>query len=345
MLQHLLRGLALSPLSSYLENNNFLSLLGLCSAFDEANAGQQTEDCLGIEFHHANSSLDAFFYGKSKTLKSGKFYSPAWLTKHFAFVEVQGLRRHFLDGHYFELDKRGDGYSLTGMFQAYEKSVDSLSNIANISSYLRAVDFLDEKNCWEFESDLELMQCTFGCPYQIGLMVGRGKSVKLVSKLVDSEEKGGAFDACRFFIQEKIANASTIGGLDVSVLAKLISAAVETCNVKISLDYNLDKVQFYPRLGIELGIKNNGKLQDSAAIQSILKASRIDEQVMQSFLEVHSKLPCGVKLRSLYHSLILCNVTHVKVILSPKGQELKTYIAVHARKTSDPPLDGIDYLA
>jgi len=344
MLQSIIRNLAHTKLASYLQANDFASLSGLCEAFDKASSYQSTaSDCLGIEFHHSDSVLDAFFYGKADVLKSKIFYCPDWIEKHFSFVEADLGLHHFPDGHYFELDKVGNSYMLAGMFQAYNPSPDAKSNIENIINYLRAIEFVVEDNP-RIRSNLEFLQTTFGCPYQIGLMSGRGKIVKLVTDLSSETSVKPHKDQILKFIEECLAHQSDGFNASIRQISELITVAVEKCKTKISLDYNISEECFCPRLGIELAPRGSTRFQDCNIIQQFFRHIKDDVSSIKSFNELHGDLPFGIKLIDLHHNIIVCYATHIKLTLSRGKIALKTYLAVQASKNSGPRINGIKYL-
>ena len=344
MLQSIIRNLAYTKIASYLQANDFASLSGLCEAFDQASSYQSTtSDCLGIEFHHSDSVLDAFFYGKADVLKSKSFYCPDWIDKHFSFVETDLGPHHFPDGHYFELDKVGNSYVLAGMFQAYNPSPDAKSNIDNIINYLRAIEFVVENP--RIRSNLEFLQTTFGCPYQIGLMSGRGKIVKLVTDLSSETSVKPDKDQILKFIDECLAHQSDGFTASIRQISELITVAAEKCKTKISLDYNISEECFYPRLGIELAPRESTRFQDCKIIQEFLCHIKDDCSSIISFNELHSKLPFGIKLIDLHHNIIVCYPTHIKLTLSCDKIELKSYLSVQASKNSAPRINGIKYLS
>jgi len=345
MLQNLFRNLARTKLAPYLQAIDFDSLSGLCQAFDEASACQSTAaDCLGIEFHHSDSVLDAFFYGKADVLKSKIFYCPDWIDKHFSFVEKDLVSHHFPDGYYFELDKVGNSYILAGMFQAYRPSSNAKKNVDNIINYLRAIEFIDEVNP-RIRSHLEFLQSTFGCPYQIGLMSGRGNIVKLVSDLSPKASTKPRQGQILEFIDECLAHQSDSFTASIRQISELITVAMEKCNTKISLDYNISEECFYPRLGIELAPRESTRFQDCKIIQEFLCHIKDDCSSIISFNELHSKLPFGIKLIDLHHNIIVCYPTHIKLTLSCDKIELKSYLSVQASKNSAPRINGIKYLS
>ena len=344
MLQNLFRNLAKTKLSPYLIANNFDSLSGLCKAFDEATLCQSTAtDCLGIEFHHSDSALDAFFYGKADILKSKAFYCPDWIDKHFSFVETDIASHHFPDGYYFELDKVGNGYMLAGMFQAYTPSSNAKKNVDNILNYLRAIEFIGGVNP-RIRSHLELVQATFGCPYQIGLMSGRGNNVKLVSDLSPKASTKPKQGQILEFIDECLAHNSNCFTANIRQIAEIIAVAMEECKSKVSLDYSISEECFYPRLGVELAPRGSTRFQDCNIIQQFFCHIKDDGSSIRSFNELHSKLPFGIKLIDLHHNIIVCYPTHIKLILSRDNIELKSYLSVQASKNSAPRINGFKYL-
>ena len=316
-------------------------------------------DCL-LEFHHNDHlTVDVSFRIPSSNALLPNDFMPTWWESYVDRCDQFVPSKSFSKGisatnthlqyrkrntafsralpatHYLEFDFLKSTFCLSGIFQSLGRfeSEPQPHMLNEILDYCLAFQDIPNQTseCQQMFKDLFE---SFGCPYWIGLMIGRGDLVKLV------------FQSCRSIecIQPGFWHwFSTDFRLSYENTIRCLSSIEPTLVGRICccLDLSLSKPNHHPRLCFEIFPASQVKETTSwAVLNSFKNHFNLEEDLILKIRNLYSELPRGVKKTPFSH-IYSCSefpfnkaaaiFSHYKICLE-KDQplELKTYASIVA---------------
>jgi hypothetical protein len=172
-------------------------------------------------------------------------------------------------------------------------------------------------------------------------MNGRGGAIKLVSKLRKDRFQETQAKKIEAFLHLYFSETMGAAQHSVASFTRQLLRIAYRCDIRISLDYDVKSNHFFPILAVEVELPKGTSYADSPDVEDVIDLFRLDRDLLEGFYELHRELPSGIKIRSIYHQLLVCVSTHIKLSLTPRGGFIKSYLGVHGRRSSDSPIVGI----
>ncbi|KZR87642.1 hypothetical protein MITS9504_00064 [Synechococcus sp. MIT S9504] len=316
----------------------------------------KTNECL-LEFHHDDHlSLDVSFGILSPAALLPAEFMPTWWDLYvercdqlvpsqsfFETIDTNNASPKYKkrntsfscalpDYHYLEFDFLENSIRLGGVFQR----LDSLKNEVPPQMLNEILDYcliLQEKGNRTSECEQmlkDIFEC-LGCPFWIGLMIGRGDMIKLVFKSSVSLENIQPSFLQWFSSDFQVSFKNAIECL----------YALEQTGVRCCLDLCLSKPSNHPRLCFEIFPANHVKESTSWSVLNSLQSSfNLKEDLILQICNLYNDLPRGVKKTPFSHifpcpqlpfNTIAAIFSHYKICLEKdKPLQLKTYAHVVA---------------
>ncbi len=320
------------------------------------NDGCKTCECL-LEFHHNDHLVvDVSFGIPSSEALLPKNFMPLWWESYVdrcdqcvpykSFSEgINATNTHLQyrkrntafscalpDFHYLEFDFLKSSFRLSGIFQRLDcvESEVQPQMLNEILDYCVAFQEIPNRTseCQQMFKDLFE---SLGCPYWIGLMIGRGDLVKLVFQSSGSLENTQPGFWHWFSKDFRLSYENT---------TKYLSS-IEQTSVRCCLDLSLSKPNHHPRLCFEIFPASQVKESTSWAVLNSLKNHfNLEEDLILQIRNLYSDIPRGMKKTPFSHiyscpeppfNKVAAIFSHYKICLE-KDQplELKTYAHIVA---------------
>ena len=321
---------------------NYPGASSICQNFDNRRSADSHFPMIGLECDPSKSKIDIAFRGWTEILEWTSNDHLIKAGKCLKHLRANGFAKVILPSCFLEYDCNHDGYKLSGYFVGIDRSeVPPEALVVLLNSIVKK---LERQNINLNDRDGILGGVLLGMKryIQIGFMNGRGNIIKVSGEVAN---QSGRFATG---LAQVINNLNLASQIETdAVMRMLLKSRSATGIYSLSLDYDLDRQKFMPRVGIEISStkwSRGAEKEDWDFIESRIKQFAIDNTQVNFAKTFFHQMPWLLEANKGYadrssldkqidqnHGRYSINPTHIKVSILPSGTAIKCYCVVIPR--------------
>ncbi|KZR83993.1 hypothetical protein MITS9509_03109 [Synechococcus sp. MIT S9509] len=188
--------------------------------------------------------VDLSFYGNREILEIKDSGIPDFAQSLGALLDNESLRNFLIDQYFTEFDHHSNELQLAGIFQTLDKTSTVINAYAIITELLIKSRAYPDFKYQEHQPLRDFLSVT-GLPSQIGIMCGRGQTIKVIGQTTQAK---AAEDFLEKYFSKVVKHSS-------GVITRLANQNIHPEGIQplsYSLDYDIEQQAFLPRLSIEI---------------------------------------------------------------------------------------------
>jgi len=190
------------------------------------------------------NKVDLSFYGNREILGIKDSNIPDFAQSLRELLENESIRNFLVDQYFTEFDHDSNELRLAGVFQALDNNSTTVNAYEIISRLLVESGAYPDLESNGHQPLRDFLSLT-GLPSQIGIMCGRGQTLKVIGQTKKTKSLEGFLE--KYFSM----TVRHFSGLTTR-LANQSKHPAEIQPLSYSLDYDIEKQAFLPRLSIEI---------------------------------------------------------------------------------------------